>query len=248
MTEHAFGSYIPRHSVVHETKAQVKIVLVCAFSIGVFFIRTWAGLGIAAGVLACLYAVARVPMTRALKGLAPVLFILVFTVAVHALSLTLEGLAGGLFIAVRIAELVFACMLVTFTTAPVALTDGLGRLLGPCRRLRVPVDDLAVVISLALRFIPLVVEEASAVRKAQMARGADFETGSLLAKTKAWTLVLVPLIVRMFRRADETARAMEARCYGRGPRTQLDNASMRVGDWCGLVGGLAAIAALCILL
>lgn len=241
----ALGSYIAGTSVVHETRAQVKVILTCAFSIGVFFVGTWEGMGLFTLLTATLYLVARVPLGRALRGLGPVLFVLVFTIAAHSIPFTLDGFLAGLFVAARIALLLFACMLLTFTTSPMALADGLAWLLSPLRRLHVPIDDFVLVVSLALRFVPVVTEEAYAVRKAQLARCADFEAGSLLARAKAWVPVLVPLVVRLFRRAEDLARAMEARCYGGGPRTHAVPQAMRARDWAVLCGGLALVIALC---
>lgn len=228
--------------------AQVKIILACAFSIGVFFIDSWAGMAVIAGCLVALYAVARVPLTRAFRGVGPVALILVFTVLVHAWGLSLEGLGEGLFVASRIAVLIFACMLLTFTTAPMELTDGLLRIIWPLRKLRVPVDDLALVISLALRFVPVTAQEAYVVRDAQMARCGDFESGSVLARAKAWGPVLVPLFVRLFRRAGDLAQAMDARCYHSGTRRPACGKALSMPSLATLAVGLAALIALCLLL
>lgn len=247
-TSLAFGSYVPGASAVHTARAQVKIILACAFSIGALFVDTWVGLGLATLLLAVLYVLARIPLGRGLKGLAPVLFILLFTVAVHALSFTLAGLLDGMLVAARIALIVFACMLLTFTTEPAELTDGLLWIMAPLRRLHLPVDDLAMVISLALRFIPLATQEAYGLRSAQIARCADFEAGSPLARVRAWGPVLVPLVVRLFRHAVALAAAMDARCYTGVARTHLHTGALHPRDWLQLAAGLLAITAIAVFL
>lgn len=241
----SFGAYIPGTSPVHRTSAQVKIILACAFSVGALFIDTWAGMAAVVCCLALLYGIARVPVRNGLKGTAPIAFILVFTVLVHALSFTLDGLLDGLFVALRIAAIVLACMLLTFTTSAVELTDGLLWLLGPLRKAKAPVDDFAMVISLALRFIPLTADQAYAIRDAQRARCGDFESGSPLARAKAWGPVLVPLFVRLFRRAEELAAAMEARCYQSGRRSRARSHEMSSGEVAKLIVSLALLVALC---
>lgn len=151
----------------------------------------------------------------------------------------------GLFVAARIAILVIACALLTFTTPVSGLMEGLLWILGPLRKVRVPVDDLAMVISLALRFVPGTADEAYALRSAQMARGADFESGSFLRRIKAWIPVFVPLIVRMFRRADELSRAMEARCYSNAPRTNASARSIGTRPLIETAAGLLVLVLLC---
>lgn len=244
----SFGSYVPGCSPIHKANAQVKIVLACAFSVSVFFIDTWVGMGIVACALVVLYMVARVPLIKGLRGVGPIVFILLFTVLVHALNFTLAGLLDGLFVAARIALLAIACMLLTFTTSSVELTAGMTRLLLPLRMLKVPVDDLALVISLALRFIPLTADEAYAIRRAQMARGADFESGSLLSRVRAWGRVLTPLIVRLFLQAEELARALDARCYNGAVSRSAGGEKAGIRSIACLVVFLAALVALCIFL
>lgn len=256
----AFGSYVARESAVHGLNAQVKVILTCLFSIAAFLVDGWAGMGILVAAVAVLYAVAHVNVARAARGLLPVAFILVFTIVVHAFSLdvtsptapglantgslgltvtctlfgtfglTLDGLVVGLYFALRIALLVALCSLLTSTTTMMELTDAMLVLLGPLRHLRVPVDDIAMMVSIALRFIPTTAEEAFAIQKAQKARCADFDEGSLLKRLRAWASVLVPLFVRLFRRADELADAMDARCYGIGPRTHASRRPLSAGD------------------
>lgn len=274
----AFGSYIAASSPVHDLNAQVKIILACAFSLAVFFVETWAGMLVVVATVAGAYLLAHVQVGHALRGLVPVLFILIFTIVVHAFSISLgtegygassqvgslgltqqwviagsfgvtfDGLACGVFFALRIALLVAVCSLLTFTTSMVALTDGMLKLMSPLRRLKVPVDDIAMMISIALRFIPTTAQEAQAVQLAQKARCADFEGGNVLTRTRAWVPVLVPLFVRLFRRADELAEAMDARCYSGGVRTHAHEDACGAGDIAILVCGLILLAALCVFL
>lgn len=240
-----FGTYVKGESPVHAINAQVKIVLTCAFSIGIFFVDTWLGLVVLALCVSALYGVARIPLSRGLRGIVPILVILAFTVVVHAIPFSIEGLQAGLLQASRIALLVVSCMLLTFTTSAVELTSGLLSLLAPLRRMRVPIDDLALVISLALRFIPATAHEAYAIRTAQMSRCADFDNGNVLARIRAWGSVLVPLLVRLFLRADDLARALDARCYGAGKRTHATGGMMTRGSIAVLVLGLVGLVVLC---
>lgn len=273
-----FGTFIPGASPVHTVNAQVKIILACAFSIAVFFVESWAGLGLLVVAVALLYVLARIRISRALAGLKPIAFILVFTVLVHAFStsvgagghpgsehlgslglarewvlvgsfgITLDGLLRGLFVALRIGLLVAVCSLLTFTTSMMDLTDGLLCLLAPLRRIKVPVEDVATMVSIALRFIPTTVEEARCVVRAQQARCADFDSGKPLSRAKAWIPVFIPLFVRLFRRADELALAMDARCYRGEGRTHARVLAWGARDAAIVASVLAVLVALCVLL
>lgn len=272
----AFGTYIPGKSVIHSMNAQVKIILACVFSIAVFFIESWTGILIVTAFTGLLYAVARVPVTKALRGLLPILFILVFTLVVHAFSLdvnaaalpaastagslglnqawpligdfgiTLDGLMRGLFFCLRIILLVLICALLTFTSSMMELTDAMRRILSPLRRVGVPVDDIAMMVSIALRFIPTTTQEAHMIQLAQKARCADFDSDNVFARLKAWIPVLIPLFVRLFKRADDLAFAMDARCYGGAKRTRMAEMPMTSKDVAMMVIGIAFIVALCI--
>lgn len=212
----AFGTYIPGTSPIHALNAQVKIILACVFSIAVFFVESWAGLLIVTAFVAMLYMMARVPVTRAARGLIPIIFILAFTIIVHTFSIslgsaaapglstagslgltqewvlfgsfgiTLDGLMRGLFFALRIVLLVLICSLLTFTSSMMELTDAMLRMFGPLRRFGVPVDDIAMMISIALRFIPTTAREAQMIQLAQKARCANFDDGNLFVRLKAW--------------------------------------------------------------
>ncbi len=274
----AFGTYIPAASPIHKLNAQVKITLACVFSIAVFFIETWLGMLLVLASVIVLYAVAGVHIRNAMRGLLPIAFILVFTVVVHAFSIslgseaapglskvgslgltqewvifgtfgvTLDGLAIGVFFALRIALLVAICSLLTFTTSMVDLTDAMLKILSPLRVIKVPVDDLAMMVSIALRFIPITAQEAHTIQLAQKARCANFEDGNIFVRLRAWVPVFIPLFVRLFRRADELAAAMDARCYEGSSRTRLNTSTMPGSDVAVLLIGLVAICTVCVFL
>ena len=243
------SSYIPGTSAVHACDARVKIVLLAAYSVTLFLVRSWMGLGLCALLFVTVATVSRIPARRFFDLLVPVYVIVAFTVLFNGFSLDVgqaasaappalgdvsagvlaawepvaligsfglvpAGLARGLFFAVRIVLLVVASLTVTYTTTSTELTDALGFFLRPLKRLGVPTDDIAMVFSLALRFIPVTAEEYGRVHDAQWARGASFAEGSLWERLRAWQTVLIPLFVGLFRRADSLAVAMDARCYG----------------------------------
>ena len=243
------SSYIPGTSAVHACDARVKIVLLAAYSVTLFLVRSWMGLGLCALLFVTVATASRNPARRVFGLLVPVYVIVAFTVLFNGFSLDVgqaasaaplalgdvsagvlaawepvaligsfglvpAGLARGLFFAVRIVLLVVASLTVTYTTTSTELTDALGFFLRPLKRLGVPTDDIAMVFSLALRFIPVTAEEFGRVHDAQWARGASFAEGSLWERLRAWQTVLIPLFVGLFRRADSLAVAMDARCYG----------------------------------
>lgn len=254
-----FGQFIPGSSAVHRLDARVKLVLTASYAIALFSVSTWWGLALAAGIAVGAVAIARVPWRAALRGLVPVVWLLAFTIVANALwpanpseslfaigplSVDAEGLARGLFFGVRILLLVLGTSLVTLTTSPVALTDALAQLMRPLRFVRFPVDDAAMMLSIALRFLPTTAEEAERIVVAQTARGARFDTGGPIRRAKAWLPVLIPLFVRLFRRADDLAVAMESRCYRGEGRTRLRQPRMITLDWAVLVTGIVAFIGL----
>ena len=254
------GVFVPVDSPMHRTHAIAKMGLVLAFTIGVFGVDGAPGLIVAALMVVVSVQVAKVPWRVVLRGIRALAVILTFTLLAHALSwqpatvalLRLgpvavdgAGLAEGIFFAGRIALLVVGTSLLTLTTPPVDLADGLERVMRPMSRVGVPAHELAMMLTIALRFIPTTAREAEKVVTAQVARGARFGRGGPLARARAYLPVLVPLFVSLFKRADELATAMEARCYrGGAGRTRLRSSRMRPSDWALLVVGTASLAAL----
>jgi energy-coupling factor transport system permease protein len=247
-----FGQFVPLDSPVHRLEPRVKLGLVACYTVILFSSSGWSGLGLATALAVLALALSRVPMRLALRGLRPVALLLLITVTMNALrwnptdaivgfgslALSRAGLMRGLFFATRIVLLVTGTSLLTLTTSPVALTDALSRLMMPLRPLRFPVDDVAMMFSIALRFIPTTAEEAEKIVVAQAARGARFDEGGVLKRARAWVPVLVPLFVNLFRRADNLAIAMESRCYTGQRRTRLHASRMRASDWAVLLAGV----------
>ena len=258
-----FGQFVPGRSAVHQLEPRVKIGLTAAFSVALFLVNTWAGLAVCAAVVLAAVVISRVSWRLVARGLAPIAFILTFTVLVNAvvrssaqstiltlgpLAISGPGLARGLFFALRIIILVLGTTLVTLTTSPVALTDAIARLLGPLERVRFPATDVAMMLSVALRFIPTTAEEAETIVVAQTARGARFGEGNPIRRARAYTPVLVPLFVALFRRANDLALAMDARCYRGTGRTRLNESKLRASDWIALAMGLASAVAVAVYL
>lgn len=229
------GQYYPGNSLLHRLDPRVKFVGTLMFIISLFLFQGWVGYLIATAVLVIMIKVSKVPFSFMVKGLKAIVVLLVITLAFNIfltpgtviwrwkfLKITEEGLILAGKMAVRLVELVMGASLMTLTTTPNQLTDGLERLLRPLNKIHVPVHELALVMSIALRFIPILMEETDKIMKAQIARGADFESGGVIKKIKAMVPLLVPLFVSAFRRANDLALAMEARCYHGGDgRTQM---------------------------
>jgi energy-coupling factor transport system permease protein len=258
-----FGQYVQLDSPVHRLDARVKIGVTAAFTLSLFAIDSWLGMATVAALTIAAVAAPKVPFRLAARGLKPIAWLLAFTLVVNALFpaqrtesllevgfLTVDaaGLQRGLFFSARILLLVLGTSLVTLTTSPVALTDGLAQLMRPLGVLRFPVDDAAMMMSIALRFMPTTAEEAERIVVAQSARGARFDSGGPVARAKAWLPVLVPLFVRLFRRADDLAVAMESRCYRGHGRTRMRRPEMRTADWITLVLGLGTTLAIALAL
>ncbi len=229
------GQYVPGKSPVHRLDPRTKILGATVFVAVLFAAKGIPGY-LAVTVFALLAVVlAAIPLSYLLRGLRPLLFLLALTVVLQVfltpgtpiwhwgpLVATREGLVQGIFLSYRLVLLVFVTSLLTLTTSPIALTDGLERLLNPFKRFGVPAHELAMMMTIALRFIPTLLEEADKIMKAQMARGADFESGNPIQRARGLVPLLVPLFVGAFRRADELAMAMESRCYRGGEgRTRL---------------------------
>lgn len=257
-----FGQFVPADSPVHRLDARAKLGVATSFAIALFAIDSWTGLFVCALAVALAIALSSIPWKLAIRGLKPVAWLLVFTLVINGLrwnaagaapalgplSVDGDGLAKGAFFAVRILLLVTGTSLITLTTSPVALTDALSTLMRPLQLVRFPVDDVAMMMSIALRFVPTTAEEAERIVVAQTARGARFDEGGLVKRARAWVPVLVPLFVRLFRRADDLALAMESRCYTGVGRTRLNRLVMRPTDWAVLLVSVLAVVLLAVFL
>ena len=229
------GQYYPAKSVLHRLDPRTKLIGTLVFIVSVFLFHTFLGYAVATVFLAGMIYVSKVPVKFMFKGLKAIFLILMITVVFNILltpgevlwqwgflRVTKEGLSLAGRMAIRLAYLVIGSSIMTLTTTPNQLTDGLERLLRPLNKIHVPVHEIAMMMSIALRFIPILLEETDKIMKAQMARGADFETGNIIQKAKNMVPLLVPLFISAFRRANDLAMAMEARCYHGGDhRTQM---------------------------
>lgn len=251
------GQYLPRESPVHRLDPRTKIAAVAILTVAIFVVRDFGGYSLLTLFLLGVVLISQIPVGYLLRGLRPVLFLLLLTVVLNMffsgiqggtvlfrlgpLLTTREAVARALFVGYRLVALVLVTSLLTFTTSPVELTDGIERILRPFRRLGVPAHELAMMMTIALRFIPTLMEETEKIMKAQMARGAEFDQGRLMRRARALVPVLVPLFVSAFRRADELALAMEARCYRGGDhRTRMKQLRFAVRDGVALVLTLVA--------
>ncbi len=230
------GQYYPADSSVHRLDPRVKIVCTLLYLISLFMFRSVLGYAIATLFLVGVIICSEVPFSFIFRGLKPILMLLMITVIFNLfltsggetlfkmgfLEITEEGVRSAVYMAVRLIYLIFGSSLMTFTTTPNALTDGIERLLWPLRKVKIPVHEIAMMMSIALRFIPILLEEADKIIKAQIARGAELEKGNIITKAKNMIPILVPLFVSAFRRANDLAMAMEARCYRGGDgRTKM---------------------------
>ena len=230
------GQYFPGNSVVHKMDPRTKLLFLVVYIVALFLASGWISYGVMFLFLAMTIAISRIPLKSIVSGMKPLVLILVFTgvlnlfftggdkVLLHwwVITVTLEGVVRAVFMVLRILMLITCTFLLTYTTSPIALTDGLESLLSPLKKLRLPVHELSMMMCIALRFIPTLIEETDKIMSAQKARGADFESGNLLQRVKALVPILVPLFISSFRRADELATAMECRCYHGGDgRTKM---------------------------
>ncbi|MBE5882734.1 MAG: energy-coupling factor transporter transmembrane protein EcfT [Lachnospiraceae bacterium] len=230
-----FGQYYQTDSVLHRLDPRVKLVGTIIYIISLFLYREAAPFLLALIFLAATIKISHVPFKYMVRGLKAVVILLLITAAfnmfltqgeplvtVWKLTITEEGLVSAIFIAVRLIFLIIGSSLMTLTTTPNQLTDGLEKLLSPLKVIKVPIHEISMMMSIALRFIPILLEETDKIMKAQMARGADFDSGNMIKKIKGMVPLLVPLFVSAFRRANDLAMAMEARCYQGGEgRTKM---------------------------
>ena len=230
------GQYFPGDSPLHRMDPRAKLILTMAFMVLIFLVKSLLGYALVIAFVALAAGLSGVNIKYLFKGLKPLLFLILFTVGINALftnsgqiffhwrfvTISAGGLWQAAFMALRLALLIVGTQLMMLTTSPLALTDAIEQLLGPLKRVRFPVHELAMMMTIALRFIPTLLEEADKIMKAQASRGADFESGNVVARARNMVPLLVPLFVSAFRRADELAMAMEARCYRGGTgRTRM---------------------------
>ena len=230
------GQYFPGKSFVHLLDPRTKLIVLVVYIVALFVSQSWIAYGLCFAFLAVSIAISTIPLKSIVKGMKPLVIILVFTgvlnlfftggetvlVSLGFITITLEGVFRAVMMVSRILMLITATFLLTYTTSPISLTDGLEALLSPLKKIRVPVHELSMMMCIALRFIPTLIEETDKIMSAQKARGADFENGKLMERVKALVPILVPLFISAFRRADELATAMECRCYQGGDgRTKM---------------------------
>ena len=230
------GQFFPGTSVIHRLDPRTKLILLVAYIVALFTAQSWISYGVCLAFLAVSIHISHIPLKSIVRGMKPLVMILVFTGVLNLffaggetvlfkvwfLTLTLEGVVRAVLMVSRILMLITATFLLTYTTSPISLTDGLETLLNPLKVIRVPVHELSMMMCIALRFIPTLIEETDKIMSAQKARGADFENGKLMERVKALVPILVPLFISAFRRADELATAMECRCYQGGDgRTKM---------------------------
>ncbi|MDD4376737.1 MAG: energy-coupling factor transporter transmembrane component T [Eubacteriales bacterium] len=229
------GQYYPGESFIHKLDPRIKIIATVLFIIELFIVDNFIGFAIAAAALAIVVAISKVPLSFIMRGLKPILLIMIFTFCINIfmvdgkvlwqfgiLKITKEGLYMAIFMAIRLILLIIGSSLLTLCTKPINLTDGIEKLMKPLEFIGVPSHEIAMMMSIALRFIPTLLEETDKIMKAQQARGADFESGNIINRAKSLIPILVPLFVSAFRIAQDLAMAMEARCYRGGKnRTRL---------------------------
>ena len=230
------GQYFPGQSVIHRLDPRTKLIMLVVYIVALFLAESWVSYGLMFLFLATVIWMSTIPLKSILRGMKPLVMILIFTGVLNLfftqegevifhfwiLTMTTGGLARAVMMMSRILMLITGTFLLTYTTSPIALTDGLESLMKPLKKVGVPVHELSMMMCIALRFIPTLIEETDKIMCAQKARGADFETGSLMDRAKALIPILVPLFISAFRRADELATAMECRCYQGGEgRTKM---------------------------
>lgn len=255
------GQFFPGDTLAHKLDPRTKLLVTVLYVVALFTAKSYIAYGVLILTLIVAVRISRVGAKALFKGLKPVLFIIAFTALLNLFytpgtelchfwifRITIEGVRAAITMMLRITLLIMGTFLLTYTTSPIRLTDGLESLLGPLKKIKVPVHELAMMMSIALRFIPTLIEETDKIMSAQKARGADFETGSLIQRAKALLPVLVPLFVSAFRRADELAVAMESRCYHGGEgRTSMKQPKMLRRDWSALIIGVVFLAAMIIM-
>ena len=253
------GQYFPGNTIVHRLDPRSKLIIVVLYIAALFQAKGWISYLSVTGVTALCMILSHIKLKNIFKGLKPMIFIIVLTALLNLFytdgreiipgwHMTWEGLEKSVQMILRIMLLITGTFLLTYTTSPIALTDGLEMLLGPLKKIKVPVHEMTIMMSMALRFIPTLIEETDKIMSAQKARGADFETGRLTDRAKALLPILVPLFVSAFRRADELAVAMESRCYHGGEgRTRMKVLRFAARDWIALALGVAFLVGMIVM-
>lgn len=255
------GQHYPIESIVHELDPRLKILITFAYIVSLFIIQSFPVYILVVLFLALTISFSKVPIKFVLKGLKPIFVIILITFFINLfmtpgeqifklffLKVTKEGVYQAGFMALRLVLLIMGTSILTLTTSPILLTDGIERLLSPFKRIGLPAHELAMMMTIALRFIPTLMEETEKIMKAQKARGADFESGNIINRAKNLVPLLVPLFISAFRRADELAMAMESRCYRGGEnRTRMRQLAFRKNDYIALIVFVVYFAAIIVL-
>ena len=256
------GQFFPGNSPVHTLDPRTKLIMLVVYIVALFSAVSWVSYALCLAFLVVSIAVSRIPVKSIFRGMKPLIMILVITgilnlfftggetvlVSFWVITVTLEGVIRAALMVLRILMLITSTFLLTYTTSPISLTDGLESLMGPLKVIRVPVHELSMMMCIALRFIPTLIEETDKIMCAQKARGADFENGSLIQRVKALVPILVPLFISAFRRADELATAMECRCYQGGEgRTKMKLLRYHRGDMVAFGIGVVLVAGVIVL-
>ena len=256
------GQYFPGQSVIHRLDPRTKLTMLVVYIVALFLAEGWVSYGLVFVFLAVVIRLSTIPLKSILRGMKPLVMILIFTgvlnlfftqdgevlVKFWVLTVTSGGLSRALMMMARILMLISGTFLLTYTTSPIALTDGLEALMTPLKKVGVPVHELSMMMCIALRFIPTLIEETDKIMSAQKARGADFESGSLTDRAKALIPILVPLFISAFRRADELATAMECRCYQGGEgRTKMKQLHYHREDFLSYCAGAVLLVSVIVL-
>ena len=256
------GQYFPGNSVIHRLDPRTKLIMLVVYIVALFMAKSWISYGVMLAFLVVTIRISTIPVKSIVKGMKPLVMILVFTGVLNLfftqegtvlvdfwiITITTGGAMRAVFMVARILMLITGTFLLTYTTSPIALTDGLEALLNPLKKIKVPVHELSMMMCIALRFIPTLIEETDKIMCAQKARGADFESGSLMDRAKALIPILVPLFIGAFRRADELATAMECRCYQGGEgRTKMKMLRYHREDFVSFGIGIIIVAAVALL-
>ena len=250
----SIGQFVPGNSLLHKADPRTKILATIVYMVAVMLIQSFLGYGIAAALLIIVIIVSRIPVTFILRSIKPLIFLIIFTFVLNMLfhggetlwahfwiiKIYKEAVIFSVMMALRILILITGASLLTFTTSSIALTDGLERMMSPLEVIHFPAHDIAMMMSIALRFIPIFSDETARIMDAQSSRGAEFDTGGLIKKIKGFVPVIIPLIVSAFRRAEDLASAMEARCY-RGGKGRTRFKVLKFG-WRDIVIALVIVA------